>query len=314
LQAELPADQITDAKRAITRLKRALPKIQSGREFRREWDYLGKNAKALAPIKAAFDKIVAGAKDDDELAGALKDRAEFRKETYDFLGALADVNAAIDLKRSTSLLWSRAELLRSTGDLAGSLADYEEIESLEPNGRSYDKQVELLALLGRKEDALALAEDFRGLGKNEMQEDIVMASAMGWAGNGAEGLQVLEDRRAVRPGDGRLLNAICWHAGTWDIVTDAEVATCVEAVEHAQYSAGALDSRALVYYRMGELDKAKADLDAALLLDPGLAASRLLRGFVRKAQGDKKGKDDIELALRIDPALKDTYEAWGFKL
>ena len=314
LQTELAADEIVDAKRSINRLKRALPKIQSGREFRREWNYAGKDAKALAPIKAAYDTILASAKDEDEIVAALNDRADFREKTFDFAGALSDVNAALGMKRSIRLLRSRAELRQLTGDLAGALTDYQEIESLEPNGGTYDQQIELLALLGRSKEGLVLAKDYRGLGSNEMLEDVVIATAMGWAGDAEQGLQLLKDRRALRPGDGRLLNAICWHAGTWNLVTDAEIETCVDAVERARYAPNVLDSRALAYFRAGDLDKAKADLDAALLLEPGLAASRLLRGLVRKAGGDTKGAEDIELALRIKPSLKDTYSAWGFEL
>lgn len=312
LERELPADQISDAKRAVTRLNRSLPKIQSGREIRHEWDYLGKNAKVLEPIEEAFSVVIADANKDD-LPTAYATRAEFRTRTFNYKGALADINAAIDLERNTDLLWSRASLLRELGDLKGALADNEEIESLEPNGSTFSEQVELLALLGREHEALLLAEEYRGLGSNEMIEDIVVATAMGWAGEAEEGLRVLEDRRVLRPGDGGLLNAICWHAGTWNLVDAAQLATCTEAVERAEYSPSVLDSRALAYYRMGDLEKSKADLDAALLLEPGLTASRLLRGVVRIAQGDKKGREDIDLALTMNPSLKDTYSAWGFK-
>jgi len=275
---ELPAAEIADAKRAITRLNRALPKIQSGREVRRAWDYQGKDAKLLAPIKAAYDKLLADAETDDERVLALSNRSYIREQFYDFAGALEDVNVAIDLERTTKLLWTRASMLRKTGDLEGALADYEAIEALEPNGRTYYDQIEILALLGRADDALLLAEDYR-----------------------------------MRPGDGTLLNAICWHAGTWDMVDDARIETCTEAVERGEYSPSVLDSRALAYYRMGDLEKAKADLDAALLLEPGLSESRLLRGVVRVAQGDKKGSEDIDLALRMNPSLRATYTAWGLK-
>ncbi len=311
LQRELPADEIAGAKRTITRLKRALPKIQSGREFRRNWDYMDKDAKALAPVKAAFDKVLADADDVDERVSALNYRSKFRRDIYDFAGSLEDTNAAIDLKRSSNLLWTRAGLLRELGDFSGALADYEEIESLDPTGRTYSDQIELLALLGRADDGLVLAMDYRGLGQNEMVEDIIISAAMGWSGKAADGLKLLKDRRDLRPGDGRLLNAICWHAGVWNLVGAEELSTCTQAVEQSTYSPNVLDSRALANYRMGNLEKAKADLDAALLLEPGLSESRLLRGIVRLAQGDKKGREDVKLALAIEPSLEASYKAWG---
>jgi Tfp pilus assembly protein PilF len=88
---------------------------------------------------------------------------------------------------------------------------------------------------------------------------------------------------------------------------------CVDAVEQSNYSAAALDSRALAHLRMGDLAAAQADLDAALLSDPHLAPSRLLRGIVRETRGDRGGREEIELALRMQPSLAATYRAWGLE-
>ena len=76
----------------------------------------------------------------------------------------------------------------------------------------------------------------------------------------------------------------------------------------------ALDSRALAHFRLGNLAAAKADLDAALLAEPYLTESRLLRGIIRKAMGEPAGKDDIALALKMQPSLAKAYKAykaWG---
>lgn len=306
---ELPVEEIAAAKRDLARFLRALPSLDSGRDVREPWEYFGKNRKLLAPLERAYALAVENAEADD--ISALVDRASFRSSVYDFAGALEDIETAIARESSPEMISWRAHFKRQLGDLEGALADLQEVESLDPNGSTYWEQIELLALLGRDSEALALAEEFEGLGESRMVEDIVLATAMGWAGDAQEGMDLLASQQATRPGDGTLLNSMCWHAGIWNIVNEERLALCTEAVEKADYSAAVLDSRALAYFRMGRLDEARADLDSALLLEPGLVASRMLRGIVRVQQGDSAGREDIELALAMEPYLAHTYKAWG---
>jgi Flp pilus assembly protein TadD len=73
----------------------------------------------------------------------------------------------------------------------------------------------------------------------------------------------------------------------------------------------ALDSRAMVQFRLGNYDAAIADLDAVLRLAPAVADSRYLRGVVRLRRGDGGGRDDIETALRMAPNLAGFYARHG---
>jgi len=119
---------------------------------------------------------------------------------------------------------------------------------------------------------------------------------------------------AQRPTDGALLNEVCWEAAIWNKMDETRLEACTKAVEKSDNSASALDSRAMAHFRLGNLAAAKADLDAALLAEPYQIASRVLRGVVRKAMGDAGGKDDIALALRMQPSLAKSYKAWGIAL
>lgn len=312
LDPELPAEQLRDAKRNLNRWTRSLPVLRSGQNVRELWDYTKKDQKALEPILAFYNAEVESAKPDDVMP--LFNRAQFHASLFDFEKSLEDIEGALAIAESRNLYEWRGWLRSMLGDLEGALADYEVMEELDPNGGSYASRIEILALLDRSDEALTLAEDFRGLGENEMFEDVIVATAMGWAGEAEGGLELLLDRLATRPGDSTLLNAICWHAGTFDIVTAEQLETCTEGVEQGDYAAAVLDSRALAYFRMGELEKAKADLDSALLLEPGMAGSRLLRGLVLKELGEKsEGDDEIALALKINPYNRHTYRGWGFK-
>lgn len=308
---ELPADQIPVARRELARFDRALPLLSASDGVRELWEYFGEDRARLDPIEARYAQAIADA-DDDDPQGFLN-RARFRYGVYDFAGALEDVEAAYAIEASRPTYLLRAQLQRQTGDLEGALENLRTAEDLQPDGSTFGTQIEMLALLGRPDEALELAEEYGRIADDATTEASLMADALGWSGSYAEGLETLEALAARRPGDGSLLNGICWFAGTWNLVDEARLETCVEAVEKSDYSANALDSRALAHLRMGDLDAAKADVDAALLVDPSLAPSRLLRGIIRVAQGDNGGREEIDLALAMRPSMRATYEAWGLE-
>lgn len=307
---ELPADQIPVARRALARFDRSLPVLQSTGGVRELWQYFGEDRKLLEPYEALYADAIFEADDNDILP--LLNRASFRMGVYDHAGALEDVNAALAIEASRQLYVTRASLRRETGDLAGALADLQLAEDLQPDGSTYHEQVEVLALLGDAEEGLALAEDYRAFADDPVAEANLLATAYGWAGSIEESVDLLQTAIQRRPGDGTLLNALCWNAATWNAVTDERLKTCVDAVEKSDYSAGALDSRALAHLRLGNLEAARADVDAALLAEPGLTPSLLLRGIIKIKQGEvEAGRDDIALALAMSPSIEARYRAWG---
>lgn len=64
---------------------------------------------------------------------------------------------------------------------------------------------------------------------------------------------------------------------------------CTQPIELSENAASVLDSCALIYFRLGQIDEARADLDAALKLSPGEPESLYLRGVFRASGGDKVG-------------------------
>jgi tetratricopeptide (TPR) repeat protein len=311
LNDELSADVIGAARRELTRFDRQLPVLKSSGEVRQQWQYFGRDRTLLAPLEALYDKAVADADPDDTIG--LTNRANFRAGIYDHAGALADIEAALAIEDSRDLYVSRGGKRWALGDIEGALADFVEAEALQPDGSTYSSQIYLLALLGRAEEGVALAEDFEGITKDRVEGATILATALGWLGEAAQGLVELDALVAQRPTDGTLLNAICWHAATWSLMDEERLAICTQGVEKSDYSPGALDSRALAHLRLGNLTAAKADVDAALLAEPGLSNSMLLRGIILTQMGDKSGKDEIALALAMQPSLARIYKAWGLK-
>ncbi len=309
LQEELSADAIGAARRELNRFDRQLPVLRSAGQVREMWQYFGKDRPRLSALEALYAKAIAEADPDD--AWPLINRASFRIGIYDHAGALEDVEAAMAIADSRDLFYARAGLRRELGDLDGALADLAEAEALQPDGSTYGEQIELLALLGRADEGLALAEDFEALTKERGAGVEVMATALGWQGAADEGLDLLDGMIAQRPTDGGLLNALCWQAAIWSKMDDVRMASCTKAIEKSDNAATALDSRALAHFRLGNLVAAKADIDAALLAEPYQVESRLLRGIILREMGDKTGKDEIALALKMRPSLAATYKAFG---
>ena len=309
---ELPADRIGQARGDTARFKRALPVLRSSDRGRAPWEYRGKDRALLARHQAMYAETIEQAEPDDP--NALISRANFRSGVLDFAGALEDAEAAHAIEASYDTYYLRAYLRYQTGDYEGALADYRLAEDLDPDGTTYAVRVDLLALLGRVDEAMALAEDFGALVDDSFADTSLKASALGWAGSPGEALDLLDEFALRRPGDGDTLNAICWTAGIWNRIDAERLATCTQAVENSEYSAAVLDSRALAQFRLGNLDAARADIDAALLAEPGLAASHFLRGLIRVAQGDDGGREDVDLALAMQPSLGAIYAMWGLEL
>ena len=116
---------------------------------------------------------------------------------------------------------------------------------------------------------------------------------------------------AGKPENSEVLNADCWFRGLFNVALDNAVGGCTRAVERADEPMAALDSRAMVQFRLGNYDAALADLDTVLRLAPAAAESRYLRGVVRLKAGDREGREDIEKALRMAPHLAELYARHG---
>lgn len=309
---ELAADRIAPARRELTRFDRQLPVLRSAAGVRELWEYFGKDRTRLAALEALFARAIADAKPDEP--DPLINRANYHMGIYDHAAALKDVEAAMAIESSRDLVIARGGLRHDLGDLEGALADFVEAEALEPDGSTYGDQIVLLALTGKAEAGLALADDYEAITKERPAQVTMRAIALGWAGQADEGIALLEDMVAERPTDGALLNALCWEAGIWSKMDEARLAICTQAVEKSENSADALDSRAMAHFRMGNLPAALADIEAALLAEPYLTGSRLMRGVIRVKMGDKGGKEDIALALKMRPSMAATYKAWGIEL
>lgn len=75
-----------------------------------------------------------------------------------------------------------------------------------------------------------------------------------------------------------------------------------------------LDSRGLVYLRLGRYDDAIADYDTALKTDPKIASSLYGRGVAKRKKGDSAGGTvDMAAANLLDPGVAGEFASYGVK-
>lgn len=107
-------------------------------------------------------------------------------------------------------------------------------------------------------------------------------------------------------------NMRCWTLGRANRDLKKALADCEKALSLRPNTASYLDSRALVYFRMGQFDNAVADYDAALERSPELSPSLYMRGVTKHRLGQTDdGDDDIDTALALDAKAADQFSKIG---
>jgi tetratricopeptide (TPR) repeat protein/predicted aspartyl protease len=119
------------------------------------------------------------------------------------------------------------------------------------------------------------------------------------------------------PEDSRIvlaLNGRCKARGVLGQDLPAALKDCNTAVSRSgkQVGAGVVVNRALVRYRLGDYDKATADYDAALKLQPNSAWALYGRGLVKLKKNQRgEGDKDMAEAVKIAPSVVDGYKRMG---
>jgi tetratricopeptide (TPR) repeat protein len=108
-------------------------------------------------------------------------------------------------------------------------------------------------------------------------------------------------------------NDRCWARAVANIELDRALADCNESLRLRPGSAGALDSRALVYLRLGQAENAIKDYDAVLRINPKQAPSMYGRGIAKLRLGDIEGaKADVFGGETLTPGTRVRFTAYGF--
>jgi tetratricopeptide (TPR) repeat protein/predicted aspartyl protease len=108
------------------------------------------------------------------------------------------------------------------------------------------------------------------------------------------------------------LNERCWARAMLGKDLDKALDDCNAALKAGPRNSEVLDSRGLVYLRLGRYREAIADYDAALKLQPKEAWSLYGRGLAKQRLGMKaEGEADVAAALALSPGLEVRAKAIG---
>ncbi|WP_336977797.1 DUF3857 domain-containing protein [Altererythrobacter fulvus] len=304
-----PAD-VTAEKAKAARFAAGKLSLRAPETAKRQWEVTPQDRARLAPIEDAYAALIAK---DPDAAQPYLDRAAFRSGILDWQGALEDVDEAIALEPTSASWFSRADLLARLGKLDESLEAVRKAFEIDPTPQNALAEAQAMAEIGDVGEALDLVETYEDDFEDRFAAIVVKANLLGMSGKAEQGLQLLDRLLVERPGDPEVLNNLCWHMSVWQVREDAMLAQCTRAVEGGGWSPPVLDSRAMAYFRLGRMEEALTDLNAALSSEPGLANSLFMRGIVRAKLGDKDGTKDVDMALRLDPSLKATYARYGIE-
>nr|WP_294810592.1 DUF3857 domain-containing protein [uncultured Sphingomonas sp.] len=271
-----------------------------------------KQAKVFEPILAAYAKRIAA---DPKKAEGYTGRATFLESIYDRQAAMRDVEKVIAIAPTTeNHLW-RARLWSALGDDKKALGDIDSARVLDPGSADALAQFATLrAHGGAVDEALTIVKDKVAAGGKEKNRFLMLqAELLAENGKPADAITALDAAIAAKPGDPTLLNSRCWVKGTARIALDTALKDCTKAIELSEQPAGVLDSRGLVYFRLGRMEEALADFDAALDQSPDLAASLFMRGVIRKQTGAEGADADLAAARMIWPRVDEDYARYGIK-
>nr|WP_277924558.1 DUF3857 domain-containing protein [Sphingomonas sp. CROZ-RG-20F-R02-07] len=313
--AEVAAADVPAERARVALAKKRLFEVVAPADLPPRWEIAeaGKRDGRFKPLLAAYAADIAG---NSKEARPYGNRANFLIGIYDWKGALADLDRAIALEPSVALYLQRAYVHNVVHDDAGRFADIRAARAIDPGS------LDALGLLaqwdvdhGQRDAGLALLQERIDAG-GENKIDVIAAKAdlLARVGDHDGAVALLDETIRTRPGNAGLLNSRCWIKGLLDTGLDTALKDCTRSIELAETSVAALDSRALIYFRLKRYDDALADLTAVLDQQPEMASSLFLRGVIRMRTGQlSAAKADLAAAAVMDPLLAAERKRFGIE-
>ncbi|MES2057504.1 MAG: DUF3857 domain-containing protein [Pseudomonadota bacterium] len=313
--AEIAPADIAAVRARLALAKTRLLRVVAPENYpsRREVITTARAAGWLKPIEAAYAKSIAA---DPKEAIGYANRANFLAGTYDWRGAVADLDRVIAIEPDIDSYLKRAAFLGALNDDTKALADVQTAYGLDPGSTQVVGALATLkARTGKVDEALALVDErIAAGGKDKGGWLSLKGNLLSRAGRGPEAVAALDIAVAEKPGNPDLLNSRCWTKGINKIALDTALKDCTRSIELGESPMAAFDSRALVYFQMGRMDDALGDIAAALDISPDLPASLYLRGVIRKRKGQGAlGDADLAAARTMSPRIDEDYVRYGVK-
>ncbi|HKE97302.1 MAG TPA: tetratricopeptide repeat protein, partial [Povalibacter sp.] len=250
-------------------------------------------------------------------SASLRRRGAASAGRLDFQAALVDFDRAVELDATDpeNFYW-RGKARWRMSRLALAEADFDQALRLKPDHVEALIARGTLRLSGDNEAGARTDFDAaQRISSDDSQVLLEIANAFEQSERAGEAITRLDAWVGKHPKDNRLaevLNNRCWLRATENRELNVALADCDAALKKGPRNSDVYDSRAFVYLRLGNYDKAVDDYDAALKLQPRAADSLYGRGLARLRQGLKEeGSRDIAAAIAMNPDAAKVYEKAG---
>ena len=289
---------------------RAAPKTDSGAATA--------SSEPAATVSPAAAAMQAGTGSPADAAGFAR-RAMASATRHDYASAITDLTRACELSPGESSYYyerGRVYLENHQDDLA--LADQDQAIKLKPD--NVDALLARAWLNARRHATPdVLAADLEAADRaapREADSRLQIAGLYEYIEQPAAAVVQYSRWIDSHPGNGLLmpgvLNARCWARALVGQGLDQALADCNAALSARRGTPAFLDSRGLVYLRLGNYDKAIADYDAALHQEPKLAWSLYGRGVAKLRKGKAgEGQGDIAAATALEPKISELAGRYG---
>lgn len=315
LGGEIAAAAIPEERDRFDSARAALPKLLAPLDVTRVWminSEDGPKLSQLVAINAVLETAIGHREPDD--ATPFTTRASIRRSMGDLAGTVADYTQAVAIAPDVETYLARAQTLYSLGQVKDALADAQKARAIDPASENANESTATyLAETGDLAGATALLDRRIALGGDRRDSyRRYKAGVLGDYGDPQAALALLDTLIADKPGNPELLNARCWVKGTRKLLLDTALKDCTEAIELSSNAFAALDSRAVVWFRLGRYAEALRDLDAVLAQVPGLAESRFVRAVVeQRLVNTSAATADLDAARKLDPGVERRYARYG---
>ncbi len=314
-RAEIAPKDIAGERARVSRAKTHLLRENAPASYPALWQVVeaGKKNKRFDALLALFRQDIAARPDKAE---PLTDLAWFHEKLYMRREAIDDLTKAIAIEPDADTYLKRARLLAALGDSDKAAADIAEARKIDPGSSAAITQLaELEADRGHFDQALELLDDRIAEGGKEKNGFVsTKATVLSAKGDKDSAISTIDGAIAASPGNADLLNTRCWVKGTLDVALDTALKDCSRAIELGESGSAALDSRAMVFFRMARFEEALAALSAAIDRDPDQAGSWFMRGVIHKQMGNAKAShEELTAARLMRPDIDNEYARFGIK-
>ncbi len=189
-----------------------------------------------------------------------------------------------------------------------------ELGSVSQRAAAYYARAQIRRRDGRNEQALEDLDALIALDPRDVfpiQNRASLHSAMGRHDLAREDLMTALKIEPLNPS---AHNSMCWMLAMEEKDLDRALSYCNISIGLMTNNAAALDSRGMVYLKMGKYDLALADYKRAMAIAPDNAHFMYGRGMVLLRLGRaEEGKRLIDRAVAADPTIAKQYEEYGVK-